>query len=56
METKEFNSVLLSELKEIEDLYNKLKIKSESSLTDFERGCYEMVKNIIERIENNDIK
>lgn len=46
-----FNSALLLELKEIEALYEKLKIKSESSLTDFEIGCYEMVKNIIARID-----
>lgn len=49
-----FNSVLLSELKEIEALYEKLKIDTELTLTDFERGCYEMVKNIIARIEKKD--
>ena len=51
-----FNSALLLELKEIEALYEKLKINTELTLIDFERGCYEMVKNIIERIEKNEIK
>lgn len=50
------SSSLLSDLKEIETLYVKLdaaykKINPESTMMDFERGCYEMVKNIIARME-----
>lgn len=48
--------MLLADLKEIEALYEKLdaaykKINPEATMMDFERGCYEMVKNIIARME-----
>ena len=50
------SSSLLADLKEIETLYGKLdvaykKINPEATMMDFERGCYEMVKNIIARME-----